>query len=42
MQLSQKFEEALVYATAAHCKQSRKGTGDHQFAIVVAALDGAP
>jgi (p)ppGpp synthase/HD superfamily hydrolase len=26
MQLSPKFEKALVYATRAHCKQSRKGT----------------
>ncbi len=27
MKLSQKFEEALVYATQAHCNQTRKQTG---------------
>ena len=27
MRLSQKFEEALVYATQAHCNQTRKKTG---------------
>src|SRR5438046_6302481 len=27
MKLSQKFEEALIYATRAHCDQTRKKTG---------------